>query len=543
MTANGDEHDNEPRGRKLSFDDLEGETPEEAPRASFSAPTSEGEKARAPRPASDEPDAPRGDASRPDVARAEDREAPAPSRAVSGATSTRPTDQGDAASPVSDEEWDLPAAAGSERAGGGHRRRLLVVSYYYPPLGLDRVVRIAKFTKYLPQQGWEPTVLTVGEIGYYAFDYSLLEEVFEAGVVIERTKAMDLLRLLRKRGQIKPPSDAMRKLVNRVTSTVLQPDGKIGWRRHAVKRALDVAAQEGFDAIFATAPPFTDFVVARDIQQKLGIPLVLDYREPWLDGRDAHFLTPFHKGISARMEEEVLKSAESVVVANRKIKEKLIARYTFLTHESVHIIPTGYDPQDFHVASRLTQQRSRKMRITHAGMFDPLSSPKPFFQALATIFARHPEVRDEIEALFVGPIQEAHRKLAVTLGVSSALVTPGHVEHHEIARHLLSSDLLWLQAGDPALVPDSLYQYIATGRPILAIVPDGIIRQMLTPYRAADTIDASDPGAIADAIYERYQQWRAGELPKGDPRLAREYDQRRLAERLARVLAYSMKIF
>jgi glycosyltransferase involved in cell wall biosynthesis len=418
-----------------------------------------------------------------------------------------------------------------------------VVSYYYPPLGLDRVVRIAKFTKYLPQHGWDPTVLTVGDIGYFAFDYSLLEEVFEAGVVIERTKAMDLLRLFRKRGTIKMPSDGMRRLVNRITHAVLQPDGKIGWRRYAVKRALDIASQQSFDAILASAPPFTDFVVALDIHRALGLPLILDYREPWLDNRDAHFMTPFHKGIAAKMEEEALKSAERVVVANRKIKEKLIARYPFLTHESVHIVPTGYDPQDFHVASRLAPQRSRKMRITHASTFDTQSSPKPFFQALANLFARHPEMRDEIEACFIGPFSDAHRKLAVSLGVSSALVTPGSLEHHEIARHLLSSDLLWLNTSDPVVVPDALYPYIASLKPILAIVPEGLIRQTLAQYGAADTIDQSETAALADAIFARYEQWRGGQLPKGNPQVAREFDQRRLTELLARVLAYSIKIF
>lgn len=438
----------------------------------------------------------------------------------------------------------VPTPVGEEPGDrmGDRMRKLLVIAYYYPPMGLSGVLRIAKFTKYLQRFGWEPTVLTVGDVSYFAYDYSLLEEVLEAGVKVVRTKTLDPLRLFGRNGMIKMPADKRKRMLSGLSHVFLQPDNKIGWKRYAVRRALKLAEEEQFDAILATAPPFTSFLIGRELQQKLGLPLIVDYRDPWIDNSDYFFATPFHKGYAAGLEEEVLKNADAVVVINRKIKERLIGRYPFLTHEGVHIIPSGYDPQDFRVAARFPMQRPRKMRFTYSGLFDSRRTPKTFFMALARIFAQHPETRDEIEIYVVGNFHENFRKMAVQYGVSTALVTPGNVEHQQKIRYLFASDVLWLITHDPVITPGKVYEYIGSRKPILALAPDGVLRNVLAGYGAATSVDPEDVDAIAEAIYKLYQDWRGGALPVGDPDVALEHDQRILTERLARVLAYTLRI-
>ncbi|HVZ40806.1 MAG TPA: glycosyltransferase [Candidatus Kapabacteria bacterium] len=433
------------------------------------------------------------------------------------------------------------AAHGAAPVPAG-RRRLLVIAYYYPPMGLSGVLRTAKFTRHLHNYGWDPTVLTVGDVGYFAHDYSLLEEVLEAGVAIERTKTLDPLRLFGRRGTIRMPADRRKRLMSGVTHLFLQPDNKIGWKRYAVERAVKLAGEEQFDAILATAPPFTGFLIGLELHKRLGLPLVVDYRDPWLDNSDYFFATPAHKGYAANLEEAVLKNSDAVVVINRRIKERLIARYPFLTHEGVHIIPSGFDPQDFRIAARYPLERSQKMRFTYSGLVDSRRTPKVFFQALASLFARHPEMRDEIEICFVGNFHPSFRKLAVKMGVASALVTPGNVEHHEKVRYLLSSDVLWLISHDPVVTPGKLYEYIGARKPILALAPEGALQSALAGYGPVTIVPPSDPDAVASAILALYGEWRANRLPAGNAEVAKEHDQRLLTERLARVLSHSVTI-
>ncbi len=58
--------------------------------------------------------------------------------------------------------------------------KVLVIAYYYPPLGLSGVQRTVKFTKYLKDYNWEPTVITTGNVAYFAHDESLQKEIENA---------------------------------------------------------------------------------------------------------------------------------------------------------------------------------------------------------------------------------------------------------------------------------------------------------------------------------------------------------------------------
>lgn len=422
------------------------------------------------------------------------------------------------------------------------RGRVLIVSYYFPPIGLSNVLRIARIAKHLTEFGWEPTVLTVNDVGYFVQDFSLLEEVLEHGVQVERTQTMDPVRLLGNKRMKKVPVERYRGFLRGVSHTFLQPDNKIGWKRYAMQRAVELMEERPFDVVFATAPPFTDFIIGRELQKRYGLPLVVDYQDTWLDNPRQFYATPIHRSYAAGLEEEILKNADACVVVNRRIKERLIARYPFLTHDSVHIIPGGYDAKEFQNARRHLVRSQEKMRITYCGGFDSRHTPKYFFQALAKIFAQQPQTRGEIEVMFVGTLPDVFRKMATNIGVASALVTTGYVEHRNVPELLLRSHLLWLANYHTASVPGKVYEYMGSGRPILALTEKGALTQTLATYGAVTVVSPTDPQKIAEALLASYQQWKSGTLPEGKREAVEEYDQRKLAERLARILAYSVKI-
>ena len=231
-------------------------------------------------------------------------------------------------------------------------RKVLIIAYYFPPMGLSGVQRTVKFAKYLPQFGWQPTVLTVNPTGYYALDESLLKEVEEAGVEIVRTNSLDVNRLLRKKGVVKMPSERIRKMLQFFGDTFFIPDTKIGWKRRALRKAQDILQREKFDLLFATAPPQTDFLIGTALKKKTQIPLVVDYRDSWLQYPYKFFPTPLHRYLHYRLEKRVLKAADHVLVTHRRVKENLIKRHASLRYHDVTILSQGYDPADFNVKSR-----------------------------------------------------------------------------------------------------------------------------------------------------------------------------------------------
>ena len=76
-------------------------------------------------------------------------------------------------------------------------RRVLIFAYFFPPLGGAGVQRIAKFAKYLPEQGWLPTVVTVRARDYWMSDPSLEGEL-GSRVAVVRTRSLTGLALMRR---------------------------------------------------------------------------------------------------------------------------------------------------------------------------------------------------------------------------------------------------------------------------------------------------------------------------------------------------------
>ena len=58
-------------------------------------------------------------------------------------------------------------------------KKVLIITYYWPRSGGAGVQRWLKFTKYLPDYGWEPAVLTVKEenASYAQWDNTLANEI------------------------------------------------------------------------------------------------------------------------------------------------------------------------------------------------------------------------------------------------------------------------------------------------------------------------------------------------------------------------------
>ena len=85
--------------------------------------------------------------------------------------------------------------------------KVLVVAYYFPPLGLSGVQRTLKFVKYMKNYNWEPTVVTSGNVAYFAHDNSLQKELSDTGIkVIRVSGSREPNSIFAKLGTIKPPT-------------------------------------------------------------------------------------------------------------------------------------------------------------------------------------------------------------------------------------------------------------------------------------------------------------------------------------------------
>jgi glycosyltransferase involved in cell wall biosynthesis len=403
-------------------------------------------------------------------------------------------------------------------------------------MGMGGVQRTAKFAKYLGSFGWEPHVLTVTPKLYLASDHCLLHDVESAGVKIHRTGTGEVNSNGHK--VVKFKNDSNRKLLSNLSQTFLVPDSKILWKPKALELAEKIIKGNNIEMIFATAPPYTDFLIACELKEKYNIPLIVDYRDSWIDCPNNFYPTPLHKNKHKKMETRVLEDADHVITINERIKELIIQRYPFVKNEKVTIIPQGFDSEDFDKQKKnITPSGSKKMLITYSGSFLNYYTPKHFLDGLKLAIEKKSGLKDNIEACFVGTFPDEYKEYVKTQGLENNVNIVGYVEHSVCINYQLSSDVLWMminKTGKSDLhSTGKLYEYFGAGKPILACVPEGVARESLKNYGAVTLTAPDDVNAIAEAILKFYDMFSTGKLPKPNEEMTSGYERKTLTGKLA----------
>ena len=413
-------------------------------------------------------------------------------------------------------------------------RKVLIIAYYFPPMGLSGVQRTVKFAKFLPKFGWKPTVLTVEPTGYYAFDDTLLKEAEEAGVIIVRTPSYDMNRILKKRGVIKMPPEWMRKILQFIGDLFFIPDTKIGWKSTAIKAASELIDKDRFDVLFATAPPQTDFLIGAALKRKYEIPLVVDYRDAWIEYPFKYFPTPLHRIWHAHLEKQVLKAADRVIVTHRRVKESILRRNKTLDYNEVIILSQGFDAEDFPTSNTEKQSNPVKMKIAHAGTFYAERNPVVMLHALANVLQTYPKIRGRIEVHFAGNVREEDRQLVKKLNLQNAVFFLGYLPHKECIQCLVESDVLWFVIDNDYQTPGKLYEYFGSRKPIIASLIDGYTKQVIEECGAAICVPLKDEKAHELAILDQFKRFEQKKLERIQESFSAKFNRLTLTAELAK---------
>ncbi len=434
--------------------------------------------------------------------------------------------------------WAEEAAAGTSEP----LRRVLIVAYYFPPMGLSGVQRVAKFARYLPLFGWQPTVLTVKPGGYFAYDDALLDETLRAGVQVDRTGSIDPTRLFRRGATVSLPKEGSRQLLSAVSQFCFQPDNKIGWYPAAVARGSE-RLKEGFDLVFSSAPPYSGHLIAATLARRHGLPLVVDYRDAWVRNPRHVYPTRVHRWVNEAMERSVHRTASHVTAINETIAAGL-GMPTDAPPPPVTVLPQGFDEADFNVAPQ--RFSGEKMTLCYSGVFYDAQTPDVFLKALARQRAERPDVRTRVRAVFVGLVPEASRALAARLELGDDVEYAGYLPHEQVPSYLKGSDVLWMTIGERAgaegISTGKLYEYMGARKPILALVPEGEAARTLRAYEAAEIVHPDDEKGTADALSRLFDQWKSGRLPKPREAAVAPFERKLLAEKLASIFQDTLRV-
>lgn len=414
--------------------------------------------------------------------------------------------------------------------------KVLVLAYYYPPMGLSGVQRTLKFTKYMHQFNWEPTVITAGDIAYFAHDFALLKEAEEAGVRIIRTESYDPNAIIGKKyGTINMPKEFLRKAYSNFTKTFFIPDNKKSWAKRAYLKAKELLKNEHFDIIFVTIPPYSSFVFASKLKKEFNIPLFVDYRDLWLGNHFAFYPTALHRIMHKKLEYNALRTSDKIIAINRRIKEKLLTTYNFLNFNEIVIIPHGFDPDDFE-KEETKLNSTGKLRLTYAGIFYETITPVHFLNAFKQLSIERPDITAKYELEFIGLLRKENKKLITELGLNDFITEVGYLEHNEAVKRIKQSDVLWMMIGNSknadTISTSKLFEYFGSRKPVLGCVPDGVAKIALGEYGASFITSSDNVNEIKNMLIRIHDLYMANNLPKPNEEFVNKHDRKKLTEQL-----------
>jgi glycosyltransferase involved in cell wall biosynthesis len=403
--------------------------------------------------------------------------------------------------------------------------KALLVAYHYPPLGGPGVFRTLKFSKYLPKYNYQPFILTIKN-PMYRQDSSLMREI-PKDVKINRVFAFEH-RILR-----------FPRLLKLNLKWFYLPDEHVGWLPFAVFHGSKIIHREDIDVLFATSPSYSTLLIGSLLKKKTKKPLVIDFRDPWINNSFIDYPTRFHEFIDARLEKYVLTQADYITVASDLIRDDIIKRYPFVK-QKIETITNGFDSDDFKNLNR--QNRSQKFRIVFTGSIYGQLTAKSFFIAIKELISEKPELKKKLEVIFVGNYGKETINLVNELKLKETVHLKGYVPHKKCIDLIVNSDALLLLitilgSKGKEILTGKIFEYLASKKPIIAIAPqDGLASELIQKLDAGIIIPPRNVNLVKEAIIKFYNSWlnKKQITIKNNDEL-KKYDRRLLTQKLTKI--------
>jgi glycosyltransferase involved in cell wall biosynthesis len=401
-------------------------------------------------------------------------------------------------------------------------KSVLMIAYAYPPILTVGRHRILRFERHLRSYGYEPVIHTVRNPDLarvktangksadqphvyrsWALNLGWLATIVSwTGDKVARLFGVDLRH------------DPLRRLL-------FFPDVHIGWIPFCVVKSLTLIRRHRVSVIYVTCSPFSAAITGLILKKLTGLPLVLDFRDPWSfndHNVDFAFLRRMIRGV-----ERQLIAACDALIANTMTSART---YRELYPEHADRIAQIYN--GINAPPWVQVAPAPHFTLLYVGTFYNIEYFDLLFETVNETFSTR-DVRIE----FAG-FDSAELKRAIDRnGVRDRVTLHGFIDMpDELQRIYQRASVLLYYNGfkeDGTLITSvvraKLYDYLATGVPILAVAPTGEVSELLGRFSTASVTVSGDlhtselKAALAHALESLYERWQRGDLatqPSGE---------------------------
>jgi glycosyltransferase involved in cell wall biosynthesis len=400
--------------------------------------------------------------------------------------------------------------------------KVLLVTMYFPPAGGGGVQRPLKLAQYLPALGVETHVLAPDDPKWVHQDAELRVPT-QAWV----HRARYLGPRARKPAEELRATDGVERALVQAQLTarrLLVPDASVTWNLTAIPAAIRIVRREAIEAVITTSPPGSVHLVGAAVRRMTGARWIADLRDPLVANQHRR-----HDTAAARARQTANEQVARLVARNADaiscVSEAIADEVRGLDPRGVvRTIANGCDFDDF---AGLEYRPAERFRITHTGSFFGKRDPRPFLQAF------HDANLDAV-VRFVGDFRSSDREWAESLGLAHRLELVGYLPRADSLRLQRDSEALLLlvpEAGGrgKGVLSGKVFEYLAAGRPILAVVPpDGAAAELVRETGSGIVVAPDDVDGIREALITMHTTFANGGLPSVE---LSERDEERLSRR------------
>lgn len=384
-------------------------------------------------------------------------------------------------------------------------KRVLIITYYWPPNGGAGVQRWLRISKYLPENDWQPVIYTPENPEIVQFDPELQKQVHPSVEVVKHPIKEPYSIYKRFTGRKKEDkvhtgflSEKEKKgwkedLALYIRSNYFIPDARVWWVKPSVRFLQGYLKKNPVDAIISTGPPHSMHLIALGLKRTLGLPWIVDMRDPWTDIDFYAQLNLSKRGDAKhrRLERQVLTEADHVVSVGWTMGEELKA----LGASELSVITNGFDDVD---KSEGKVAGDDVFSLVHVGSASPTRNAPELWKALAAICNEDESFAAKFRLRLVGPVDHTVLESITDAGLSGYVERPGQLTHAEAIDRMVQARVLLLLLNDTVnakgILTSKLFEYMATGRPILCIgdMDGDVARVIKEPHLMFDRAPLSD---------------------------------------------------
>ncbi len=348
------------------------------------------------------------------------------------------------------------------------QRSAVILSAYFPPSTLAGVHRARHLAKHLPAAGWQPIVLCVSEAHHEELLDPRLASLVPPDIEILKVGALPA-RLTRLAGVGEISLRAWRPLQN------------------ALYRLLE---RRTVGAVLITGSPYYPMLFARSIKRRFGVPVVLDFQDPWVSnwGKEQPFFSKAgmaHR-LATLLEPRALQAADFVTSVSDMQNAEMAARYPWLDVSRMAALPIGGDPADF-AALRTASDETDAVdleegffHLSYVGTLLPHAKAllRVLFRAFARLRAAEPRLAARMRLNFIGTSNQSAggaigrvRPIAETEGVAESVREIAQRVPYLGALGVLarSDGILLFGSDEPHYTASKIYPALMCGRPFLSL--------------------------------------------------------------------------